>query len=191
MIAKNKPSKHVQFKDILNYFDEGDYLFATTQSISALFYGEKRKTCQNQSILTRRIRPRKPFCDVFSRPCRSKIRIGNKLYFGEDDSLVAEDIDNTTSRGRTLRFLFDGEHEGFKAKLKELGSTPVPDDIQKHRDITPEDEQYYQTIYAKNEGAVVAPAAGFHFSRELNKRLVLKGVDFTEITLHALLLNFL
>ncbi len=188
---KKQTIEHVQFKDILNYFDEGDlFVRNNTKVFPALLYGEKEKTgAKIRVFLLRELDPESRLWDVLVDPAR-KIRIGNKLYFGEDDSLVAEVIDNTTSRGRTLRFLFDGDHDGFKAKLKELGSTPVPDDIQKHRDITPEDEQYYQTIYAKNEGAVVAPAAGFHFSRELNKRLELKGVDFTEITLHAGLGNF-
>ena len=188
---KKQTIEHVQFKDILNYFNEGDlFVRNNTKVFPALLYGEKEKTgAKIRVFLLRELDPESRLWDVLVDPAR-KIRIGNKLYFGEDDSLVAEVIDNTTSRGRTLRFLFDGDHDGFKAKLKELGSTPVPDDIQKHRDITPEDEQYYQTIYAKNEGAVVAPAAGFHFSRELNKRLELKGVDFTEITLHAGLGNF-
>lgn len=188
---KKQTIEHVQFKDILNYFDEGDlFVRNNTKVFPALLYGEKEKTgAKIRVFLLRELDPESRLWDVLVDPAR-KIRIGNKLYFGEDDSLVAEVIDNTTSRGRTLRFLFDGDHDGFKAKLKELGSTPVPDDIQKYRDITPEDEQYYQTIYAKHEGAVVAPAAGFHFSRELIKRLELKGVDFTEITLHAGLGNF-
>lgn len=188
---KKQTIEHVQFKDILNYFNEGDlFVRNNTKVFPALLYGEKEKTgAKIRVFLLRELDPESRLWDVLVDPAR-KIRIGNKLYFGEDDSLVAEVIDNTTSRGRTLRFLFDGDHDGFKAKLKELGSTPVPDDIQKYRDITPEDEQYYQTIYAKHEGAVVAPAAGFHFSRELIKRLELKGVDFTEITLHAGLGNF-
>jgi S-adenosylmethionine:tRNA ribosyltransferase-isomerase len=117
-----------------------------------------------------------------------KIRIGNKLYFGEEDELVAEVIDNTTSRGRTLRFLFDGSHEEFKATLKKLGETPLPKIHD--REVAPEDDERYQTIYAKYEGAVAAPTAGLHFSRELMKRLEIKGVDFAEITLHTGLGNF-
>lgn len=188
---KKQTIDHAQFKDILNFFDEGDlFVRNNTKVFPALLYGEKEKTgAKIRVFLLRELDPESRLWDVLVDPAR-KIRIGNKLYFGEDDSLIAEVIDNTTSRGRTLRFLFDGDHDGFKAKLKELGATPVPDDIQKYRDITPEDEQYYQTIYAKHEGAVVAPAAGFHFSRELIKRLELKGVDFTEITLHAGLGNF-
>jgi S-adenosylmethionine:tRNA ribosyltransferase-isomerase len=120
--------------------------------------------------------------DVLVDPAR-KIRIGNKLYFGEDDSLVAEVIDNTTSRGRTLRFLFDGPYEDFKAKITELGETPLPKYIK--RDVEPEDEERYQTIFAKVEGAVAAPTAGLHFSRQLLKRLELKGINFAEVTLHV------
>ena len=127
--------------------------------------------------------------DVLVDPAR-KIRIGNKLYFGENDDLVAEVIDNTTSRGRTLRFLFDGSYEEFKKVLKRLGETPLPEEIQRLRKILPEDKERYQTIYAKHEGAVVAPTAGLHFSRELIKRLEIKGVSFAEVTLHAGLGNF-
>ena len=125
--------------------------------------------------------------DVLVDPAR-KIRIGNKLYFGENEDLVAEVIDNTTSRGRTLRFLYDGPYEEFKKTLQMLGETPLPKIHQ--RDVVPEDEERYQTIYAKHEGAVAAPTAGFHFSREIMKRLELKGIDFAEITLHAGLGNF-
>ena len=112
-----------------------------------------------------------------------KIRIGNKLYFGEDDSLVAEVIDNTTSRGRTLRFLFDGEYDEFKKILYGLGETPLPKSIE--RKVEPEDAERYQTIFAKNEGAVAAPTAGLHFSRELMKRLEIKGINFAFLTLHV------
>jgi S-adenosylmethionine:tRNA ribosyltransferase-isomerase len=120
--------------------------------------------------------------DVLVDPAR-KIRIGNKLYFGDDDSLVAEVIDNTTSRGRTLRFLYDGSYDEFRNKLTELGETPIPKYI--NREVTPEDEERYQTIYAKVEGAVAAPTAGLHFSKHLMKRLEIKGVDFAEVTLHV------
>jgi len=127
--------------------------------------------------------------DVLVDPAR-KIRIGNKLYFGENSDLVAEVIDNTTSRGRTLRFLFDDNHDAFKLKLRQLGATPIPEDIRRLREIVPEDEEDYQTIYAKEEGAVAAPSAGFHFSKILMKRLELKGIEFAELTLHAGLGNF-
>ena len=120
--------------------------------------------------------------DVLVDPAR-KIRIGNKLYFGDDESLVAEVIDNTTSRGRTLRFLFDGSYEEFRSKLKELGQTPLPKHIE--RGVEPSDEERYQTIFAKNEGAVAAPTAGLHFSKHLMRRLEIKGIDFAEITLHV------
>jgi S-adenosylmethionine:tRNA ribosyltransferase-isomerase len=188
---KTQTIEHRVFKDILDYVEEGDVLVRNnTKVFPALLYGEKEKTgAKIRVFLLRELDMESRLWDVLVDPAR-KIRIGNKLYFGDDDSLVAEVIDNTTSRGRTLRFLFDGDYDGFKAKLKELGNTPIPDDIQKQRDIVPEDETYYQTIYAKHEGAVVAPAAGFHFSREVNKRLEIKGVEFCEITLHAGLGNF-
>ncbi len=188
---KKQTIDHLLFKDVLDFFDEGDLLIRNnTKVFPALLYGEKEKTgAKIKVFLLRELDKDSRLWDVLVDPAR-KIRIGNKLYFGEDDSLVAEVIDNTTSRGRTLRFLFNGDYEDFKTKLRDLGATPVPDGIQKHREIVPEDEEYYQTIYAKHEGAVVAPAAGFHFSRELMKRFELKGVEFTELTLHAGLGNF-
>ncbi|MDR1345789.1 MAG: tRNA preQ1(34) S-adenosylmethionine ribosyltransferase-isomerase QueA [Bacteroidales bacterium] len=188
---KSKTIEHKYFKDILNYFDEGDvFIMNNTKVFPAQMYGEKEKTgAKIRVFLLRELNAESRLWDVLVDPAR-KIRIGNKLYFGDDDNLVAEVIDNTTSRGRTLRFLFDGDEEAFKLKLKELGTTPLPEDIQKLRDIQPEDEERYQTIYAKHVGAVAAPAAGFHFSRELVKRFELKGVEFTELTLHAGLGNF-
>lgn len=188
---KNKTIEHHLFKDILNYFDDGDvFVINNTKVFPALLYGEKEKTgAKITVILLRELDAESRLWDVLVDPAR-KIRIGNKLYFGEDDSLVAEVIDNTTSRGRTLRFLFDGTHDEFKNKLKEIGNTPLPDDIQKIRDILPEDQNNYQTIYAKHEGAVAAPTAGLHFSRELIKRLEIKGVSFAEVTLHVGLGNF-
>ncbi|MEG2070657.1 MAG: tRNA preQ1(34) S-adenosylmethionine ribosyltransferase-isomerase QueA [Bacteroidales bacterium] len=188
---KTQTIEHKIFKDIIDYFEEGDvFVTNNTKVFPALLYGEKEKTgAKIRVFLLRELDEESRLWDVLVDPAR-KIRIGNKLYFGDDDSLVAEVIDNTTSRGRTLRFLFDGNHDAFKLKLRELGSTPLPEDIQKLRDITPADEENYQTIYAKNEGAVAAPAAGFHFSKELVKRLELKGIEFTEITLHAGLGNF-
>ncbi|MBP5710675.1 MAG: tRNA preQ1(34) S-adenosylmethionine ribosyltransferase-isomerase QueA [Bacteroidales bacterium] len=189
---KTQTIEHKLFKDILEYFDEGDlFVLNNTKVFPALLFGEKEKTGASIKVtLLRELEAESRLWDVLVDPAR-KIRIGNKLYFGEDnDSLVAEVIDNTTSRGRTLRFLFDGTHEEFRAKLKQLGNTPVPDDILKYRDIEPEDEKDYQTIYASREGAVVAPAAGFHFSRETIKRLELKGIEFANITLHAGLGNF-
>ncbi|MCQ2271491.1 MAG: tRNA preQ1(34) S-adenosylmethionine ribosyltransferase-isomerase QueA [Bacteroidales bacterium] len=188
---KTQTIEHKVFKEIIDYFDEGD-MFVTnnTKVFPSLLFGEKEKTgAKIRVFLLRELDEESRLWDVLVDPAR-KIRIGNKLYFGDDDSLVAEVIDNTTSRGRTLRFLFDGDHDAFKLKLREMGLTPLPEDLQRLRDIVPEDEANYQTIYAKEEGAVAAPAAGFHFSRNLLKRMELKGIDFTEITLHAGLGNF-
>jgi len=188
---KNHTIEHKQFKDILSYFSDGDVMVLNnTKVFPALLYGEKEKTGAKITVfMLRELDQEARLWDVLVDPAR-KIRIGNKLYFGDDESLVAEVIDNTTSRGRTLRFLFDGTHQEFKNKLKELGETPIPEDLQKIRDIVPEDKANYQTIYAKHEGAVAAPTAGLHFSRELMKRLEIKGVNFAEVTLHVGLGNF-
>ena len=146
-------------------------------------YGNKEKTgARIEVFLLRELNKENLLWDVLVDPAR-KIRIGNKLYFGDDNSLVAEVIDNTTSRGRTLRFLFDGEYEDFREQLKILGETPLPKYITREPDA--DDEERYQTIYAKHEGAVAAPTAGLHFSRELMKRLEIVGVDFAELTLHV------
>ena len=188
---KTQTIEHKIFKDIVDYFDEGD-IFVTnnTKVFPSLLFGEKEKTgAKIRVFLLRELDEESRLWDVLVDPAR-KIRIGNKLYFGDDESLVAEVIDNTTSRGRTLRFLFDDNHDAFKQKLNEMGLTPLPEDLQRLREIVPEDEENYQTIYAKVEGAVAAPAAGFHFSKYLLKRMELKGIDFTEITLHAGLGNF-
>ena len=156
----------------------------------ARLYGTKEKTnARIEVFLLREINPKTRLWDILVDPAR-KIRIGNKLYFGDNDELVAEVIDNTTSRGRTLRFLYDGSNEEFQSLLHKLGNTPIPDDLLRIRPIIPEDKERYQTIYAKNEGAVVAPTAGFHFSKQLLKRLEIKGCDFTTITLHSGLGNF-
>ncbi|MFA6779051.1 MAG: tRNA preQ1(34) S-adenosylmethionine ribosyltransferase-isomerase QueA [Paludibacteraceae bacterium] len=181
--------EHKIFKDIINYFDEEDvFVFNDTKVFPARLYGNKEKTgAKIEVFLLRELNHELKFWDVLVDPAR-KIRIGNKLYFGEDDSMVAEVIDNTTSRGRTLRFLFDGSYDEFKESLYKLGETPLPKCI--NRPVEPEDEERYQTIFAKNEGAVVAPTAGMHFSRELMKRLEIKGCDFAYITLHAGLGNF-
>ncbi len=188
---KTKTIEHKLFKDVIDYFDEGDmFVMNNTRVFPALLYGEKEQTrAKIRVFLLRELDEESRLWDVLVDPAR-KIRIGNKLCFCEDDSLVAEVIDNTTSRGRTLRFLFDGDHDAFKQKLMDLGTTPIPEDIQRLREIVPEDEFDYQTIYATEEGAVVAPAAGFHFSRELLKRMELKGIERTCITLHAGLSNF-
>lgn len=181
--------EHKLFKDVINYFDDGDVMIMNnTRVFPARMYGNKEKTgAKIEVFLLRELNRESLLWDVLVDPAR-KIRIGNKLYFGEDDSLVAEVIDNTTSRGRTLRFLFDGPYEEFKAKITELGETPLPKYID--REVEPEDEDRYQTIFAKVEGAVAAPTAGLHFSRELLKRLELKGVNFAEITLHVGLGSF-
>jgi S-adenosylmethionine:tRNA ribosyltransferase-isomerase len=186
---KDQSIEHKYFKDILDYFSDGDvFILNNTKVFPARLYGEKEKTgAKIEVFLLRELNRESRLWDVLVDPAR-KIRIGNKLYFGEDDSLVAEVIDNTTSRGRTLRFLFDGPYEEFKKTLQRLGNTPLPK-IHK-RPLVPEDQDRYQTIYAKFEGAVAAPTAGLHFSRELMKRLELKGVSFAEITLHAGLGNF-
>jgi S-adenosylmethionine:tRNA ribosyltransferase-isomerase len=175
---------HKLFKDVLDYFSEGDVMIMNnTRVFPARMYGNKEKTgAKIEVFLLRELNRESLLWDVLVDPAR-KIRIGNKLYFGEDDSLVAEVIDNTTSRGRTLRFLFDGPYEDFKAKITELGETPLPKYIK--REVEPEDEERYQTIFAKVEGAVAAPTAGLHFSRQLLKRLELKGIDFAEVTLHV------
>lgn len=174
------------FKDVLNYFDEGDVLIMNnTKVFPARLYGNKEKTgARIEVFLLRELNRESLLWDVLVDPAR-KIRIGNKLYFTDDDSLVAEVIDNTTSRGRTIRFLFDGSYEEFKQKITELGETPIPPYIKSLRDVVPEDEERYQTIYAKHEGAVAAPTAGLHFSKQLLKRLEIKGVDFAELTLHV------
>jgi len=174
---------------MIDYFDDGDSLILNnTKVFPARLYGRKEKTgAKIEVFLLRELNHDSRLWDVLVDPAR-KIRIGNKLYFGEDDALVAEVIDNTTSRGRTIRFLFDGPYEEFKKIIESLGDTPLPKIIK--RDTEPEDKERYQTIYAKHEGAVAAPTAGLHFSRELMKRLELKGVNFAEITLHAGLGNF-
>jgi S-adenosylmethionine:tRNA ribosyltransferase-isomerase len=176
--------EHKLFKDIINYFTDGDVMIMNnTRVFPARMYGNKEKTgAKIEVFLLRELNRESLLWDVLVDPAR-KIRIGNKLYFGDDDSLVAEVIDNTTSRGRTLRFLFDGPYEEFKAKITELGETPLPKYIK--RAVEPSDEDRYQTIFAKEEGAVAAPTAGLHFSRELMKRLELKGVNFAEVTLHV------
>jgi S-adenosylmethionine:tRNA ribosyltransferase-isomerase len=181
--------EHKVFKDIVDYFKEQDVLvFNNTKVFPARLYGNKEKTgAEIEVFLLRELNREQRLWDVLVDPAR-KIRIGNKLYFGEDDLLVAEVIDNTTSRGRTLRFLFDGTYEEFKETLYSLGETPLPKFI--NRPVEPEDNERYQTIFAKYEGAVAAPTAGLHFSRELLKRLEIVGVEFAEITLHVGLGNF-
>ncbi len=185
----NRTIEHKTFKDILDYFDDKDvFVFNDTKVFPARLYGNKEKTgAEIEVFLLRELNREMRLWDVLVDPAR-KIRIGNKLYFGEDNSLVAEVIDNTTSRGRTLRFLFDGPYDEFKQTLYNLGETPLPKFI--NRPVVPEDKERYQTIFAKHEGAVAAPTAGLHFSRELLKRLEIKGAEFAFITLHVGLGNF-
>jgi len=181
--------EHKIFKDIIDYFDDQDVMvFNNTRVFPARLYGNKEKTgAEIEVFLLRELNREQRLWDVLVDPAR-KIRIGNKLYFGENDVLVAEVIDNTTSRGRTLRFLFDGDYDEFKKTLYSLGETPLPKFIK--REVEPQDKERYQTIFAKHEGAVAAPTAGMHFSRELLKRLEIKGLDFAFITLHVGLGNF-
>src|SRR5690554_411903 len=181
---KTQTIEHKLFKDMIDYFDDGDVLITNnTKVFPARLFGNKEKTgARIEVFLLRELNSETRLWDVLVDPAR-KIRIGNKLYFGEDESLVAEVIDNTTSRGRTLRFLFDGSYEEFRNKLTELGETPLPKYIK--RDVQPEDAERYQTIFAKNEGAVAAPTAGLHFSKHLLKRMEIKGVNIAEITLHV------
>ena len=176
--------EHKLFKDLIDYFDDGDVMILNnTKVFPARMYGNKEKTgARIEVFLLRELNAEQRLWDVLVDPAR-KIRIGNKLYFGEDDSLVAEVIDNTTSRGRTLRFLYDGSYEEFRKKLVELGETPIPKYI--NREVTQDDAERYQTIYAKEEGAVAAPTAGLHFSKHLLKRLEIKGINFAEVTLHV------
>lgn len=182
--------EHKMFKDILNYFDDKDvFVFNDTKVFPARLYGNKEKTgARIEVFLLRELNEELRLWDVLVDPAR-KIRIGNKLYFGDDDSMVAEVIDNTTSRGRTLRFLYDGPHDEFKKSLYALGETPLPHTII-NRPVEPEDAERFQSIFANKEGAVTAPTASLHFSRELMKRLEIKGVDFAYVTLHAGLGNF-
>jgi S-adenosylmethionine:tRNA ribosyltransferase-isomerase len=186
MVVDRKTGKihHKKFKDIINYFDDGDVMIMNdTKVFPARMYGNKEKTgAKIEVFLLRELNSESRLWDVLVDPAR-KIRIGNKLYFGEDDSLVAEVIDNTTSRGRTLRFLYDGPYDDFRQMLYNLGETPLPKYIK--RKVEDSDKDRYQTIFAKNEGAVAAPTAGLHFSRELMKRLEIKGVNFGYVTLHV------
>ncbi len=181
--------EHKLFKDIINYLSEEDLLVMNdTKVFPARLYGNKEKTgAEIEIFLLRELNEELRLWDVLVDPAR-KIRIGNKLYFGDNELMVAEVIDNTTSRGRTLRFLYDGPHEEFKDALYQLGETPLPRWVREK--VEPEDAERYQTIYAKNEGAVVAPTAGLHFSRHLLKRLEIKGVETTAITLHVGLGSF-
>lgn len=186
---KNGKIEHKVFKDMIDYFKAGDVLVLNdTKVFPARLYGNKEKTgAEIEIFLLRELNRELRLWDVLVDPAR-KIRIGNKLYFGDDDLMVAEVIDNTTSRGRTLRFLFDGDYDEFKAALFKLGETPLPKWVRPK--VEPIDEERYQTIFARHEGAVAAPTAGLHFSKHLLKRLEIKGVDMSFLTLHVGLGNF-
>ena len=191
MVVDRRTGKieHRVFKDLVDYTKDGDvFVINNTKVFPAKLYGEKEKTgAKIEVLLLRELNHESRLWDVLVDPAR-KIRIGNKLYFGEGDQLVAEVIDNTTSRGRTLRFLFDGSYDEFKKTLFSLGHTPIPKEI--NREETPEDAEDFQTIYAKVEGAVSAPTAGLHFSKILMKRLEIIGASFAELTLHPGMGNF-
>ena len=189
--AKSEIIEHRDsFRNILDYFQEKDVFISNdTKVFPARLYGNKEKTgAKIEVFLLRELNEDMRLWDVLVDPAR-KIRIGNKLYFGEDDSMVAEVIDNTTSRGRTLRFLYDGPHDEFKRALFALGEAPIPKEIIK-RDATPADLEDFQCIFAKNEGAVTAPTAGLHFSPQLMKMMEIKGIDFAYVTMHCGLGNF-
>ena len=187
----NDTEEFLVFRDLVNYFDTGDtFIFNDTKVFPARLFGTKEKTdAKIEVFLLRELNPELRLWDVLVEPAR-KIRIGNKLFFDEDGPMVAEVIDNTTSRGRTLRFLYDCPHDEFKRELFALGSAPLPRYIVDQREATPEDQENFQTIYAKNEGAVTAPSSGLHFSREMLKRLEIRGINFAFITVHCSLGNF-
>ncbi len=176
--------EHKVFKDIINYFDDQDvFIMNNTKVFPARLFGNKEKTgAEIEVFLLRELNAEQKLWDVLVDPAR-KIRIGNKLYFDEEETLVAEVIDNTTSRGRTLRFLYDGSYDEFRTKLLAMGKTPLPKFIQREPDA--DDDERFQTVYAKHEGAVSVPSAGLHFSRNLLKKMEIKGIDFAEITLHV------
>ena len=178
--------EHHIFKEFINYVDAGDVVIANnTKVFPALLDGEKEKTgARIQVLLIRELNADMRLWDVLVDPAR-KIRIGNKLYFGTNDALIAEVVDNTTSRGRTIRFLFDGSDNEFRHLVKSMGRTPLPDELRRLREIEKRDAEDYQTIYAKVEGSVAAPIAGLHFSRELLKRMEIKDVNWVELTVHA------
>ena len=179
---KTKTIEHKLFRDILDYFDDGDVMVLNnTKVFPARLYGQKEKTgAKIEVFLLRELNREQRLWDVLVDPAR-KIRVGNKLYFGDSD-LVAEVIDNTTSRGRTIRFLYDGDHKALMKQINELGETPLPREIK--RKTLPEDREWYQTIFAEHVGAVAAPTAGMHFSKIIMKRMELKGIHFTPLTLH-------
>lgn len=186
MVIHRKTGKieHKVFKDSLKYFEEGDVLLLNnTKIFPARLYGTKEKTgAKIEVFLLRELNAKNFLWDVLVDPAR-KIRVGNKLYFGKNDDLIAEVVDNTTSRGRTIRFLYEGDYDKFKRTLYGMGETPLPKTIK--RPVEKSDEERYQTVFAKHEGGVAAPTAGLHFSRELLKRFEIKGIELAELTLHT------
>lgn len=191
-----KPIKgeYLLFKDMLNYFDEKDvFILNDTKVFPSRLYGTKEKTdAKIEVFLLRELNKEMRLWDVLVEPAR-KIRIGNKLFFDDSSTMVAEVIDNTTSRGRTLRFLYDSPHDEFKRNLYALGESPLPHyilDARTEHHASKEDMDEFQTVYAQNEGAVTAPASGLHFSREMMKRMEIKGIDLACITVHCGLGNF-
>ena len=185
--AKGKPTDEpFMFRDILNYFDEGDtFIFNDTKVFPARLYGTKEKTdARIEVFLLRELNPDLRLWDVLVEPAR-KIRIGNKLFFNDEGPMVAEVIDNTTSRGRTLRFLYDCPHDEFKEELFSLGEAPLPRYIVEHRKAEPDDMEQFQTIFAKYEGAVTAPGTNLHFSRELMKMMEIRGINNAFVTVHC------
>ncbi|MEI7960413.1 MAG: tRNA preQ1(34) S-adenosylmethionine ribosyltransferase-isomerase QueA [Chitinophagaceae bacterium] len=192
LLVVNRQNGHMEnrnFSDLLEYYDDKDvFVVNNTKVFPARMYGRKEKTgAKIEVFLLRELNKPNRLWDVIVDPAR-KIRVGNKLYFGENEELVAEVIDNTTSRGRTIRFLWDGDDAGFKNMLEFLGETPLPKYIKRKPDE--EDKERYQTVYAKHEGAVAAPTAGLHFSKELIKRSEIIGIRFAEVTLHTGLSTF-
>ena len=176
--------EHKMFSDFLSYFDEGDAIIINnTKVFPARLQGHKEKTgAQIEVFLLRELNEEQRLWDVLVDPAR-KIRVGNKLYFGDNETIVAEVVDNTTSRGRTIRFIFDGNDEEFKEALYGIGSTPLPKYINRPQEDL--DKERYQTVYAKTEGAVAAPTAGLHFTEEMMKMLEIKGIEIAELTLHT------
>lgn len=177
--------EHKTFADVINYFDDGDVMAINdTKVFPARLFGQKEKTgAKIEVFLLRELNREMRLWDVLVDPAR-KIRVGNKLYFGDSD-LVAEVIDNTTSRGRTIRFLYDGDNDAFMKLVDELGETPLPPEIISRRKVESADRERFQTIFAEHVGAVAAPTAGMHFTKAIMKRLEIKGVSFAPVTLHV------
>ena len=188
---KDGQPQYLDFRNVLDYFDENDtFIFNDSKVFPARLYGTKERTdAKIEVFLLRELNRDMRLWDVLVEPAR-KIRIGNKLFFDDSGTMVAEVIDNTTSRGRTLRFLYDSPHEEFKRDLFALGEAPLPHYIVDRRPVEEDDMERFQCIFAKHEGAVTAPASGLHFSREMMKRMEIKGINFAFVTVHCALGNF-